>query len=122
MIRLMTNTSSEFYRYMRDLLMTASIDGVKIRDIPGKIWYVDIRPGIGVVGFAATIEYSICSCYVLPEYRRRGIMRNIVSDIITRNGGYLDAACNIYSAPLFSNLGFRPVGVEDGYIIMELVR
>jgi ribosomal protein S18 acetylase RimI-like enzyme len=106
-------------QFLWPLIQVGRLVSPTLRDIfPGYIWEEDSQP-VGFVTFdpeGSTGRWEVGIIVVLPEYRRRGIARNLMQasiDFIRDKGGkaiVLDAAAE--SAPaciLYENLGFERV-------------
>jgi GNAT superfamily N-acetyltransferase len=126
----MTNTAPDFYKLMGPFLSRRDIVaelGFALWDDDNKVWFIAFD-GERVVGFAALrIEGqsgTLCSAYVLPDYRRRGIYGRLITERIQYAGqqgmGTLKATATESSARALQEAGFvllRPVG---RYVRMEM--
>jgi len=71
-----------------------------------------ISPWPGTLGQRAPQRAMILNMYVEPEYRRRGIARSLVNEMIRwcRGNGFVHVGLHASEAgrPLYEQLGFRP--------------
>lgn len=85
-----TNKDPRFYPFMGPFLAKRSVEqeiGYKIYDDDDKEWFVAVEENIGVIGFCYRQErsagkYQIGSCYVLKDYRQKGIFKQLLDRAI----------------------------------------
>jgi len=82
----LTNTDPEFYPLLGPFLAQRTVIaelGAPPYDDPGKVWFIALD-GEQVMGFAGVRFYDkqaiFCSDYTVPEYRRRGIHKQLTAE------------------------------------------
>jgi GNAT superfamily N-acetyltransferase len=125
-IKQLTNQDDEFYNTLGPYLSRRDIVaeiGAPIWDDDGKEWFV-ARVGRKVAGFAAlkTVgkHRSLVSAYVLPDFRRRGIYRElVVARLAHVDNGPLKAVATEASVPTLKWAGLKATGARGKFTVME---
>lgn len=126
-IRTLTRDHPSFYLLMGPWLASRAVQrelGMPPWDDPGKVWYLFLEDDV-LRGFAGTVESArglrLCSIYVLPEARGRGVFRALLDAILSANEGKRITA-TVTDASLHECLkrGFVAVGKRGKYTNVEL--
>lgn len=115
--------NEDFYAKMGKHFASLDIAKELERQIYNKdnsVWYLSTYRNT-VQGFATVFQnskyYFLDNLYVLPEYRNRGIAREIVSEIVSdrTDKPIKCVANNPYALNIFYSLGFIEVGQNGKY-------
>lgn len=120
----MTNSSPQFYTIMGRFLARREIVkelGAPLWDDDGKLWWVAFVNG-KVGGFAAVRGPFLCSAFVLPEYRGKGVYRALVDVRLRETTGSLRAVATDAATHALSQAGFRFVETRGRFSVMRLSR
>jgi predicted acetyltransferase len=118
-----TNADKDFYVLLGPFLSNRQVEreiGYRIYDDEGKIWFIALD-GYTVAGFCyvhekAASQYHFGSCYVVNEYRRKGIFRNLLKEAIRDIVGTVHLTTNNEAmAALIQKEGFKRVGVKGSF-------
>lgn len=123
----MTNEDARFYPAIGPYLSRRSImaeNGSPIWDDDGKEWFVAYR-GRKLAGFAALRmvggHAALCSAYVLPEFRKRGVYTALVRARLDERDGPFKAVATECSVPALKRAGFKASGSKGKFTVMERV-
>jgi GNAT superfamily N-acetyltransferase len=93
--------------------------GVHAYDDEDKQW-VSAFDGGKMVGWCSVRGRVISDCYVMPEYRSRGVFAKLLSHVVRAYPTPLRATCTNASLGVFRKAGFKPVRKTTNYTVMEL--
>ena len=116
-IRTMSNVHPDFYRIMGKWFGSRQAQkeiGYPIFDDDDKEWYLAFDDGV-LVGFASEINSYISDCYVLPEYRRRWVLMEILTSMMRNVDLPAKAYCTPMSVGAFKKLGFVEYSKTKNY-------
>lgn len=121
---LITQQTPDFYRLMGPLFGSRSIAkevGINLYDDNDKQWFVLIFLD-AIVGCASVRGCVVSDCYVLPDYRNKGILTLLLSEILKATKTGLRATCTGKSVSVFKRCGFYEKKRTKNFIVMELFR
>lgn len=110
----------DFYQLMGKFFGSRKVAaevGINIYDDDDKRWFVAFDGQL--VGFASLRKNLISDCYVLPEYRNKGIFTCILRSIQVLSKDKLKANCTIASKKAFKNAGFIELRSTKNFTFME---
>lgn len=116
-IRTMSNVHPDFYRIMGKWFGSRQAQkeiGYPIFDDDEKEWYLAFNDGV-LVGFAFEVNSYISDCYVLPEYRRRWVLMEILTSMMRNIDLPAKAYCTEMSLGAFNKLGFVEYAKTKNY-------
>jgi N-acetylglutamate synthase-like GNAT family acetyltransferase len=128
MIRKLTNREPDFYALLGPFLARREVYaelGHPLWDEDTKVWYVEVQDG-QVCGFAALnrlrTHVVLCSAYVLPDQRHRGIYRRLLAARVQDAGPGVElrAIATAASKVALEQFGFSAVRQRGRYF--EMVR
>lgn len=97
-----------------------------LKDAPAKVWLLARRPDDTVVGIAGIIPHAngvaeLCSLYVEPEWRGKGIAEVLVEKRLEMVAGarVVRVVCAPSSVHLYAGKGMRQVAKRGSYVVME---
>lgn len=93
--------------------------GVHAYDDADKLWIAAFA-GKQMVGWCSVRGWIVSDCYVLPEYRRRGVFAKLLSHVVESFPLPLRATCTNKSVGAFRQAGFKPVRKTTNYTVMDL--
>lgn len=125
MIRIIrrTNKDKDFYTLMGPFLARREIEkeiGYKIYDDDEKVWLI-AKEGKEVQGFCYLLEkpkgkYQIGSCYVVAEYRCKGIFKDLLNEALKGlKGTVIMTTKNKYLREVLLDNGFIPAKERGSY-------
>jgi GNAT superfamily N-acetyltransferase len=120
-----TNKDEKFYRLVGPFISRRSIVaelGNPVWDDEGKVWFVATQEGV-VVGFAAVKDSgkhkALCSAYVLPEYRGKGIYSTLLESRLKFIGDFpVKAIATPASVPALTKAGLKKIGQKGKFTVL----
>ena len=116
-IRTMSNVHPDFYRLMGKWFGSRQAQkeiGYPIFDDYEKEWYLAFEDSV-LIGFASEMNSYISDCYVLPEFRRRRVLMEILTAMIRNVDLPSKAYCTQMSVGAFKKLGFVEYSKTKNY-------
>ncbi|WP_207182743.1 GNAT family N-acetyltransferase [Methylobacterium indicum] len=97
-----------------------------LKDLPSKVWLLARDEAGRVVGFAGIIPHrngvsELCSLFVIPEFRSRGIAEALVEkrlDMVSL-ARVIRVVCAPASAGLYADKGLKQVAKRGSYVVLE---
>lgn len=123
----LTNVDDQFYQLIGPFLSRRTIVaelGGPVWDEDEKVWFVRVENNSQALGFLAVVPRGkgaahICSGYVLPEYRRRGIHAALLSTVTSwlseRQFGRITAIVTSAAYAAYERQGFHSSGQRGRY-------
>lgn len=95
--------------------------GINIYDDADKRWFAAFDDG-QIIGFASLKGRLVSDCYVVPNKRKAGVFRGILTMLELSSTGPLTANCTNASCKAFANAGFVEKRQTKNFTYMELDR
>jgi len=129
---ILTNQSPEFYTLMGPFLSRREIVkelGAPVWDEDGKTWFISVTNkqvnGFGAVVISKKGAARLCSFWVRPKMRRRGIHSKLLVDAlgwlrsVESEVKVVQAVCTQDAVANYTRAGFSETGRRGNYTTME---
>lgn len=95
--------------------------GIQPFDDDGKLWFVSMV-GDKAIGVASLNGSVVSDCYVISDYRNKGVFSLLIDSIVRSTASNLKANCTNMSRGIFAKFGFLQTKQTKNYTMMELNR
>lgn len=95
--------------------------GIRAYDDIGKIWFCALDHDV-VIGMASLKGAAVSDCYVLKEWRKKGVFKEVLNRLMNKTSGPLRAVCTKSSKHSFLKAGFTEKSATKNFTKMEIDR
>ena len=114
----------DFYQLLGSIFGSREFEkevGIRAYDDIGKVWFCALDHNV-VIGLASIRGTVVSDCYVLPEWRGKGVFTEVLDRLLKKTQGPLKAMCTQASNPSFLRAGFIEISATKNFTKMELNR
>ena len=114
----------DFYQLLGSIFGSRTFEkevGIRAYDDIGKVWFCALDHNV-VIGLASLRGTIVSDCYVLPEWRNKGVFTKVLERLMKKTSGPLRAVCTQASKPSFLKVGFTEKSTTKNFTKMEINR
>jgi hypothetical protein len=120
-IKEMSRKDKNFYQHFGPVFGSREIAkqvGVHPYDDHDKTW-VAAFDGPSLVGWMSVRGRLVSDCFVLEQYRNKGLFASLLTHAVKAHGGRLRAVCTKASVAAFAAAGFKKTKTSKNFVWME---